>query len=65
MGRKLNENTEEILAMQPDLVVVSSATSKAFVDQLDSLGVKVYVARSPHNYKEMCAKIIGIAACCR
>ena len=61
VGRKLNENTEEILAMQPDLVVVSSATSKAFVDQLDSLGVKVYVARSPHNYKEMCAKIIGIA----
>lgn len=61
VGRKVNENTEDILVLQPDLVVVSTATSRAFVEQLQNLGVQVYIARSPHNYKEMCAKIIGIA----
>lgn len=25
------------------------------------MGIKVYIARSPHNYQEMCAKIVNLA----
>lgn len=59
--RKVEENTEAVFALQPDLVVVSTATSGDLVSSLESLGVPVYICRTPHNYKEMCAKIIGIA----
>ena len=62
MGRKVPENTEAVYALQPDLVVVSTATSSDLVRSLEGLGVPVYIARSPHNYKEMCDKIRGIAA---
>lgn len=61
VGRKVEENTEAVFALQPDLVVVSTATSRDLVSSLESLGVPVYICRTPHNYKEMCAKIIGIA----
>lgn len=61
VGRKVNENTEAVFALQPDLVVVSVATSSDLVSSLEGLGVPVYISRSPHNYQEMCAKIIGIA----
>ncbi len=61
VGCKVQENTEAVFALQPDLVVVSKATSPELVSSLESLGVTVYVSRNPHNYKEMCAKIIGIA----
>ena len=61
VGRKVPENTEAVYALQPDLVVVSIATSSDLVRSLEGLGVPVYIARSPHNYKEMCDKIRGIA----
>lgn len=61
VGRKVNENTEAVFALQPDLVVVSVATSSDLVSSLEGLGIPVYISRSPHNYQEMCAKIIGIA----
>lgn len=61
VGCKVQENTEAVFALQPDLVVVSQATSPELVSSLESLGVPVYISRNPHNYQEMCAKIIGIA----
>ena len=61
VGCKVQENTEAVFALQPDLVVVSAATSPELVSSLESLGVRVYISRNPHNYQEMCAKIIGIA----
>lgn len=62
VGKKVNENIESILALEPDLVVVSEATAKNIVDSLEALGVKVYIACSPHNYQEMCNKILNLAA---
>ena len=61
VGRKVNENTEAVFALQPDLVVVSVATSNDLVSSLEGLGVPVYISRSPKNYNEMCAKIMGLA----
>lgn len=61
VGCKVQENTESVFALQPDLVVVSKATSPELISSLESLQVPVYVSRNPHNYQEMCAKIIGIA----
>ena len=61
VGRKVQENTEAVFALRPDLVVVSVATSSELVSSLEGLGVPVYISRSPHNYKEMCSKIMGVA----
>lgn len=62
VGRKIDADAEQVLALEPDLVVVSTATSKEFVQQLERLDVPVYIAQSPHNYKEMCSKINNLAA---
>lgn len=62
VGCKVHDNTEAIIALQPDLVLASTATASDLVSSLQELGIPVYVARSPHNYQEMCAKIKGIAA---
>lgn len=61
VGCKVNENTEAVFALRPDLVVVSTATSSELVSSLEGLGVPVYISRSPHNYQEMCEKIMGVA----
>lgn len=56
VGRKVPDNTEAVYALQPDLVVASTATSSDLVRSLEGLGVPVYIARSPHNYQQMCEK---------
>lgn len=61
VGCKVHDNMEAILALHPDLVVASTATNADLVGGLESLGVKVYVARSPHNYQEMREKILHLA----
>lgn len=61
VGKKVNENVESIVSLQPDLVVASSATSKNIITNLKNLGIKVYLARSPHNYQEMRLKILNLA----
>lgn len=62
VGRKVHDNFEAILALHPDLVVASTATNADLVSSLEAVGVKVYVARSPHNYQEMREKILHLAA---
>ena len=46
MGRKVPDNTEAVYALQPDLVVASTATSSDWSASLEGLGVPVYIARS-------------------
>lgn len=62
IGHKVFENTEEIYALKPDLVVASTATNEEVVRTLESMGLKVYVAASPKSYEAMKHKITGIAA---
>ncbi|MDO5787302.1 MAG: ABC transporter substrate-binding protein [Phascolarctobacterium sp.] len=61
VGCKVNDNLEAILKLEPDLVVASAATSYDVVQSLENIGIKVYIARSPHNYHEMCEKILRLA----
>lgn len=61
VGCKVHDSLENILKLEPDLVVASIATSNELVQSLEHMGIKVYIARSPHNYQEMCAKIVNIA----
>ena len=61
VGLKVNDNLEAILKLEPDLVIASSATSNDVVQSLENIGIKVYIARSPHNYQEMCEKILRLA----
>ncbi len=62
VGCKVHDNTEAIVALQPDLVLASTATASDLLSSLQGLGIPVYVARTPHSYQEMCTKIKGIAA---
>lgn len=61
VGCKVHDSLENILKLKPDLVVASIATSNELVQSLEHMGIKVYIARSPHNYQEMCAKIVNLA----
>ena len=61
VGCKVHDSLENILKLEPDLVVASIATSNELVQSLENIGIKVYIARSPHNYQEMCAKIVNLA----
>ena len=61
VGCKVHDSLENILKLEPDLVVASIATSNELVQSLEHMGSKVYIARSPHNYQEMCAKIVNLA----
>lgn len=61
VGCKVHDSLENILKLEPDLVVASIATSNDLVQSLEHMGIKVYIARSPHNYQEMCAKIVNLA----
>ena len=61
VGCKVHDSLENILKLEPDLVVASIATSNELVQSLEHMGIKVYIARSPHNYQDMCAKIVNLA----
>lgn len=61
VGCKLQENTEAVLAVQPDLVVVSAAMSNEVIGSLEAMGLKVYVASRPKNYEQMQQKVLKLA----
>lgn len=61
VGKKVEENIEDIVSIKPDLVIASTSTSQDLIDMMNAIGLKVYVASSPHSYDGMKKKIIGIA----
>lgn len=64
VGRKVENNSEAIFALHPDLVVISTSTGADELRTLESMGLTVYVAMSPKNYQEMKQKVrnLGLAA---
>lgn len=62
VGNKVGENTEAIVALKPDLVFVSVATSEPLVKNLEDMGIPVYVAGSPKTVAAMRKKVLGVAA---
>ena len=63
VGCQAQENAETIYALQPDLVVVSTASPPDMVSALEQLGVPVYTAGSPKNVDQMKQKVyrLGLA----
>ena len=61
VGNKVGENTEAIVALKPDLVFVSVATSDSLVKNLEDMGIPVYVAGSPKTVAAMRKKVLGVA----
>jgi iron complex transport system substrate-binding protein len=59
--KRSSENAEAVLQLNPDLVLVSTATVPGVVKSLRDMGLPVYVARSPKTYDEMKEKIMGMA----
>ena len=62
VGKQVQENTEEIFALQPDLVVVSRATPPDMLYAMEQMGLTVYVAASPKNYDQMKQKVWNLGA---
>lgn len=64
VGKKVENNSEAIFALHPDLVVISTSTGADELRTLESMGLTVYVAMSPKTYQEMRQKVrnLGVAA---
>lgn len=62
VGNKVGENTETIVALNPDLVFVSTATPDSLVKNLEDMKIPVYVAGSPKTIEAMRKKVLGVAA---
>ena len=64
VGRKVENNSEAIFSLHPDMVVISTSTGADELRTLESMGLTVYVAMSPKNYQEMQQKVrnLGLAA---
>ena len=60
VGRKLEENTEAVLAVKPDLVVATTASNNEIIHSLEALGLKVYLAGRPKNYEQMRVKVLKL-----
>lgn len=63
VGAKLApDSVEAIMALHPDLVVLSVSSPAGAIQALADMGVNVYVAGSPNTYAAMQQKIRGLAA---
>lgn len=63
VGHKLAENNAEaVVALQPDLIVLSTSSPEGAVRTFTDMGLRVYVASSPKTYAEMQKKIRNLAA---
>lgn len=61
VGKKVEITIEDIISVNPDLVIASTAVSGELIKILDNMGINVYVASSPQSYEGMQRKISGIA----
>lgn len=63
VGHKLAENNAEaVVALQPDLIVLSTSSPEGAVKTFTDMGLRVYVASSPKTYAAMQKKIRNLAA---
>lgn len=61
VGRKVDVNAESIMALKPDLVIVSTAVSPQLVSLLRQSGIPVYVSLVAESFDEMEEKVRGVA----
>lgn len=65
VGHVVELNPEDIMALKPDLVIVSSAVSKGVTEILSGMGVPVYVSITATNWEEVELKVRGMASAVR
>ena len=56
VGGPVNPNFEQIVALQPDLILATSINRRETVDALDRLGLPVFIT-DPHSVDEMVASV--------
>lgn len=61
VGRTMDLNPEAVMALKPDLVLVSKGTPANFVQTLSASGVPVFVSIIPKNWDDMEVRIKRIA----
>lgn len=53
VGKLLNINTESILKLKPDLVVISSVVSKKDVEKMERAGLTVFAIKDEHHLADL------------
>ena len=61
VGVTVDRNLEQIMKLNPDLVIASTSVSKDIVDSLTRMGVPVYVSIVPTTLAEVETKVTGVA----
>src|SRR5579864_1904273 len=57
VGGPVNPNLEEVVALKPELVLVTSINRHETVNALERIGLPVYSVRDPHSVEEMIASV--------
>lgn len=60
VGDAMTVNVEAIIALRPDLVIVSPFTKSGVVDRLKSLGIKTLSLPTPADFNEICSQALTI-----
>ena len=61
MGHVVELNPENIMELNPDLVIISSAVSNGITEVLSGMGVPVYVSVTATTWDEVELKVQGMA----
>ncbi len=61
VGHTVDRDLEQIMKLEPDLVLASTAVSKDVVESLERVGIPVYISIVPVNWEEMEIKVAGVA----
>lgn len=51
--KKVNDNVEKVIELEPDLVIVPSWLKKDIVSQLEEAGINIYIYKNPFTYEEV------------
>ncbi len=57
VGGPVNPNLEEVVALNPELVLATSINRHETVNALDRIGLPVYSVRDPHSVEEMVVSV--------
>ncbi len=60
VGDAMTVNVEAIVALSPDVVIASPFTSKAVVDKLSALRIRVRQLPTPKDFDEICSQTIVV-----
>ncbi len=62
VGCRACGSCEQIVRLEPDLVLASVATDGDLINSIEAVGIPVFVASSPKDYRQVKEKVMAVAA---